>query len=273
MSLLEHFELLDLLREGPVRTFRARERSTGRAVEAHLFTPSAELLSGLDRLRESQRSAVIDRGSHEGGVYVVTTPLGSAFLDWLGAPATLDSAGAWRIKPQGTSMAEPGAQQPPPTATQAPAPGDFTRMFQLRQAPEPVAVPTPKSAPKSSPSPARQPGQFTRAFQKPAAPAPIAAAPATQAGQPGDFTRMFQTAAPPSQPRAMIEQTSVEPEIAEAVPAGDPGENVPVESGSLSQPREAGSDFPRRVNKRFIVVAIIAVISVILVFVLVRTLY
>jgi len=155
----DRFELLDLLRDGDVQTYRACERATGRICEAH-FAASPELLDGL--------RGAMDRGSHEGKFYAV-----------IAEPTALDSAGAWRIKPQ-----EPAGQ---------PAPGDFTRMFQLRQAPEPVAVPVSKPVP--APSASAQPGEFTRAFQRPAS-APPVPTDAPEPGQPGEFTRMFQKPVP-----------------------------------------------------------------------------
>src|SRR5579864_425608 len=98
VSFPDRFEMLELLGDGDVQTFRVRERATGRALEAY-FASSPDLLSGVD--------AVIDRGSHQGKLYVVASPRVGL--------AALDSAGAWRIRPQ-----EPAAQ---------PEPGDFTRMF------------------------------------------------------------------------------------------------------------------------------------------------
>jgi hypothetical protein len=153
---------------------------------------------------------VMDRGSHEGRSYVVT-----------GEPAALDSAGAWRIKPQ-----EPARQQ---------APGDFTRMFQLRQAPEPVAVPVSKSVP--APSVSVQPGEFTRAFQRPAS-APPAPTDTPAPGQPGEFTRMFQKPVP-------------EPPVAASQPMAQ----------RMYQPRVG------------LMVSAIVVLLAIVVFILVRTLY
>jgi hypothetical protein len=155
VSFSDRFELLEPLREEEIQTLRARERATGRAVEAH-FSASPDQLAKLESL------SVMDRGSHDGKLYVVTAPL------------DLDSAGAWRIK-----------EKAPP--------GDFTRMFELRQAPEPVAAPLARAVQ----SPAAQPGEFTRAFKKPAA-APAAAQPMdpAQPGEQGEFTRMFQKPLP-----------------------------------------------------------------------------
>ncbi|MCU1334424.1 MAG: Basic proline-rich protein [Bryobacterales bacterium] len=188
VSFLDRFELLDLLREDEVQTFRARERATGRDVEAHLVVSSPQLVANLDNLSEAQRRSVLDRGRHEGKLYVVTTPLAGGFREWLAADhAPLDSAGAWRIRPQ---------EAPAPSE-----PGDFTRMFKLRQAPEPVAAPASQSTqPAQSMS---QPGEFTRAFQRPGTAASMAPADSPAPGQPGDFTRMFQKPAPPDVPEPL----------------------------------------------------------------------
>ncbi|MBZ5633990.1 MAG: hypothetical protein LAO55_12780 [Acidobacteriia bacterium] len=252
MSFPDRFELLELLHEGEVQTFRARERVTGLALEAHLFA-SPELLAQLDHLSEPQRSLVIDRGSHEGKLYAVTMPLPAGFRAWLaaeplpGGQAPLDSAGAWRIRPSG---------QPAPAPSEpAAAPGDFTRMFQLRQAPEPVAAPALKAAP--SPAASFQPGEFTQAFprvfERPA-PAPSAAPTSSPApGQPGEFTRMFQKpAAPPA-----------------TTPAATPPAALTAETPI---PETSGSATPARRRARFIVIAVV-LLSAIAVFVLVRTLY
>jgi hypothetical protein len=208
VSFTDRFELLELLRDEEVQTFRARERATGRVVEAH-FSPSPELLAKLES------PSVIDRGSHDGRLYVVTAPQG------------LDSVGAWRIKPH----AQPQEKAPP---------GDFTRMFELRQAPEPVAIPAVREVP--TPVAASEPGEFTRVFKKPAT-APAAAEPVDPAvpGQQGEFTRMFQQPVPaPPGPASQV-----------IAPASAPKGGVPVG----------------------LIVTAIVVISAIAVFVLVRTLY
>jgi hypothetical protein len=224
VSFAERFELLELLREdGPqgeqVQTFRARERVSGRVMEAHF----SEFPEGLAKLE-----SVIDRGSLEGKLYVVTAPQG------------LDSAGAWRVTPP---PAVPSIQ-PAPAAPQQPAaePGDFTRMFQLRQAPEPVAAPSAK--PQTIVTHASsEPGEFTRAFQRPERTPSAAPTGSSEPGQPGDFTRMFQkpVPAPPAQPA---------PEAVE---------------GSVSAA-------PTRIRVAVIVIAIL-IVAAIGVFVLVRTLY
>jgi len=211
VSLPDRFELLEFLRGDGVQTFRARERASGRAVEAHL-SMSPDLLARLESV-----NTVIDRGSHEGKLYVVTTPLG------------LDSAGAWRVTP--SPREAPSQPAPVPAA----APGDFTRMFQLRQAPEPVASPASKTA-APVPAPASQPGEFTRAFNRPERPPSVVSADSAAPGQPGEFTRMFQKPAPP---------------VVQVVPKDAPEKSFP---------------------KAVIVIAVVILLSI-AVFVFVRTLY
>ena len=204
VSFADRFEMLELLRhEGEVQTFRARERATGRAVEAH-FSTSPELLVKLES------ASVIDRGSHQGKLYIVTTS------------QSLDSVGAWRIKPHVE------IQQKAP-------PGDFTRMFELHQAPEPIGAPAARAV--ETPV-ASEPGEFTRVFKKPAAaPASAPAGPATP-GEQGEFTRMFQQPVP-----------------------------------TPPTPAPQGTSAPKGRAPVGLIVTAILIISAIAVFVLVRTLY
>ena len=152
--------------------------------------------------------------------------------------APLDSAGAWRIKAAPTQAPTPQAE---PEAQSEP--GDFTRMFELRQAPEPA--PLPASKPVQA-GPASQPGEFTRAFQRPAA-APLSMPEGEVIpGQAGDFTRMFQTAKP---------------------------ESVPQPPVAVSHPSEAGIEGPLAAparNRTIFIVGAILLLCVIAVFVLVR---
>ena len=187
VSFLDRFEMLDLLRDGEVQTFRVRERATGRDFEAH-FASSTDLLPGVD--------LAVDRGSHEGKVYVVASAPAQ--------PAALDSAGAWRIK----RSAEPAPSAPEVPPEPGSAPGDFTRMFQLRQAPEPVAVPVAKSMGPSAVV-TSQPGEFTRAFQRPLVVPSAAPTSSPAPGQPGEFTRMFQKPAVPAAPAPASQRRGV----------------------------------------------------------------
>ncbi|MBZ5673522.1 MAG: hypothetical protein LAP61_04690 [Acidobacteriia bacterium] len=203
MSFSDRFDLLDLLRDGDIQTFRARERATGRDVEVHL-SASPQLLANI------ASETIIDRGSHDGRLYAVTTPL------------DLDSVGAWRIKP-----------------AEKAAPGDFTRMFELRQAPEPIATPAVRAV--QTPAAASPAGEFTRVFQKPVAAPAAKPASSTAPGGQGEFTRMFQQPVP----------TPPTPESQVLAPASASKGRVPVG----------------------LIVTVIVVIAAIAVFALVRRLY
>lgn len=77
---LERFELLELRRDDGVQIFHAREVSTARPVQVHLFSAGSvpenlALLSRLNRLPEPDRRRVIDRGISLGRPYVVTERL------------------------------------------------------------------------------------------------------------------------------------------------------------------------------------------------------
>lgn len=177
---------------------------------------------------------VLEQGDDQGKRDVVPTPV-----------APLDSAGAWRIKAAPTPVPAPQAQPTPKSE-----PGDFTRMFELRQAPEPAPLPPPKPV---QAAPASQPGEFTRAFQRPAATPVAAPAAVPAAGKAGDFTRMFQTPAPAAE---------------NAVPKG-----VPQPPVAMSHSSEPGIEDPPAAparNRKVLLMAAILLLCAVAVFVLVR---
>lgn len=165
MSLPDRFEILEPLREGDVQAFRARERATGRIVEVHFLPPD----------QPSARNDVIEQGDHEGKRYVITAQAASA---------PLDSAGAWRIK-----------TVPAQSFTPSQEPGDFTRMFELHQAPELTSLPVSKPV-EAAPASTSEPGEFTRAFQRPAPALSGVSHGTSPLGEAGDFTRMFHKPVP-----------------------------------------------------------------------------
>jgi hypothetical protein len=106
---LDRFELLELRREGSVQTYHAREISTARPVQVHLFPggnagEGAELLGMVPHLPEPERRRVLDRGEAQGLPYIVTDRLAGYvdFREWVtvnsrpssgpspGRPATID---------------------------------------------------------------------------------------------------------------------------------------------------------------------------------------
>ena len=96
MGLYKKYELLEVLHDDGVKTFRARENETGRLVEAHLFlgqagnsAPPVELLDQVRNLPHDSRMHVVEVGEQMGTPYVVTLPLDGfrCFREWLGAKA------------------------------------------------------------------------------------------------------------------------------------------------------------------------------------------
>ena len=76
MRFYEKYELLAPLRDDGIKTFVAREITTGRALEVHLFvagrTPeNIAILAKLDRLGAAETRMIIERGELEGSPYVV----------------------------------------------------------------------------------------------------------------------------------------------------------------------------------------------------------
>jgi hypothetical protein len=235
VSLYERFELLDLDRDDGVKTFAAREISTGRPVKVHLFVRAdapiqVALLKAIDRLPDAERPRIIERGKHDGTPYVVTDRLADypGLSEWVQATGhaakpkkpALEIAGAWKLPAQ--PVAPPPAASPKPGAPSS-LNQQFAELFPTAERPilPPETVlqpppPAPKAPPPAAPvlanEPTHQPGEFTRMFQAPAAPVKSPAAPppagivsvapaAPAKKEPGEFTRMFQApAAPPPPP-------------------------------------------------------------------------
>src|SRR5438128_1963706 len=109
MGLTDRFQLLGLKRDEGARTYEGREIATGRPVLIHLFPDHASplsraLLGKFEALPEHERRRVIERGEHEGGVYLVTDRLAdyAGLREWLtgkneDGPVSLEAAGAWRV--------------------------------------------------------------------------------------------------------------------------------------------------------------------------------
>src|SRR5579871_2637675 len=152
MGFYDRFQLLDLLRDDGIRTFRAREIATGRFVEAHLILPESpetlKILLKLDFVSEDEKWRILERGDHEGTTCIVTEPLPDypSFRDWLADKSfppgarkheetrdpekrRLDTEGGWRIRsrdpldppePAAHTLALP-TYQPRPSSEPAPS--------------------------------------------------------------------------------------------------------------------------------------------------------
>ncbi|HTB15510.1 MAG TPA: hypothetical protein VK752_28260 [Bryobacteraceae bacterium] len=231
MPFTERFQLLDLKRDEGARTYEAREIATGRPVFVHLFANTTSplnraMLAKLDTLPEEERHRILDRGEHEGGIYLVTDRLAEyqGLREWLKAhheehPKPLDARGAWQFPPS-----KPPEDPAPSTFDTAPLPAMEPSIVE----PPPIAkltdtglqtlqLPSPGEPPAvAPPPPANDPGEFTQQFAPPVLrpapkPTPPAAAPAPPANEPGEFTRQFampvlrpapKTTSPPAAPPA-----------------------------------------------------------------------
>ncbi|HEY1341612.1 MAG TPA: hypothetical protein VGF59_29075, partial [Bryobacteraceae bacterium] len=172
MDFYQKYELIDALPvEGPTKTFRARQISTGRNVAVHLLlggrTPQNEaLLARLRAIPPASMAKLLEVGENEGTTYVVTVaPPYEGLPEWLtdqerAAAAVSDKeftrVGTWKVPAMQPGGPPPAPAPAPPTAAAPPAaePGEFTRMFQAGAKPAAEAPPA-ASQPASS-----GPGEF-----------------------------------------------------------------------------------------------------------------
>jgi hypothetical protein len=123
---LERFELLELRRDDGIQTYHARETTTSRPVQVHLFAEgqtrdTLALLAKVSHLPETDRRRVIDRGTFQGTPYVVTDRLAgfASLREWLDAKAkpTVDEEFARLFQPD-------PVPEPPPDLESAKEPDD-----------------------------------------------------------------------------------------------------------------------------------------------------
>jgi hypothetical protein len=161
MSFYERYELVDLTRDGAVKTFSARQKSTRREVSVHLLSGAGQaqrsLLDRLIALPGPAKTEILDTGDFEGATYIVTRPWlrRESFVEWVesGWPGNQEDksarAGTWRIP-----LDEFGRKSAEPPATQ---PGHYL-MFQTTgtSATPPIPEPDPPfPAPNPEPEPTR----------------------------------------------------------------------------------------------------------------------
>src|SRR6266545_8302459 len=97
MSFYSQYELLEPLPGKTVKSFKARDLTSGRFVMVHLLVGEAAALeSHLETLPQDKRAQIVDRGSNEGTPYVVTAPLpaGVSFEEWVSPPAPAKDIGS-----------------------------------------------------------------------------------------------------------------------------------------------------------------------------------
>jgi hypothetical protein len=232
MSLESSYEVLEMLRDDGIQTFRAREKATGRGLELHLFPPFGRpenkvLFEKLKALPLETRRKFLDLGVDGSTPYVVTDPLpGARGLrswadEWINGspegpqkfapvvspvlppePPSKDDgvkilqAGQWRTGtpiPESLVSRPPGAPPPPPAGM-----GDYTVVFKA-----PVfTTPEPKKAEAGLADAGKndldktttlQPGEFTGLFQAAdLTRPPLMRTPQELPPPVGEFTGMFQ---------------------------------------------------------------------------------
>jgi hypothetical protein len=254
MNLEKNYQLLDVVRDDGIRTMRAREMASGRALEIHLFMRQEDhaLFERLQGLPLSGRRQLLECGSELTIPYIVTDPVAGetnarAWFTTLVTPTQnvpqAIKASVWKT---GTPLPDPLFPHVVEAAPVKPAPGnepgEFTRMFQ---------VPAPAAAePEPVKAAVEEPGEFTRMFRA----APEVPKPAELDA--GEFTRMFQApeanpAPPPKEEPGIVTRTMQVPVVApletpQATPPPDDGATrlfqVPVAAQAAPEPpaKEAG---------------------------------
>ena len=205
MNLFDSLQLLELMKDGEVKTYLASDPQRVGYVLMHWMPLSASaeirvLLELLDSLPAAGRSRILEAGIRDGGMYLITEnpPYFSGLKEWLTAAAREKPAEAGDpLHRRGQRQAQapsarleatpplPRPGQPahtPPVPPSAgpiePAPGEFTKLFS--------SPPARVSKAPTGQAPVEQ-GEFTRLFGQPAAPA----APPPRVAEPGEFTRVF----------------------------------------------------------------------------------
>jgi hypothetical protein len=237
------YELLEVLRDAGIRTFRARQVTLGHVLMVH-FIPGSQrgddfaLLDRLAQLPDSARKLFFDAGEHDSVPYVVSWPL----PEFTSLPEWLDRT-IEKNRRQSRSAATAPKTQPSDSS-------EFTRLF-FRDMKEPAAggagdLVTGQShaAPKvkEPPLPPKEPGEFTKFFRTPAKvegpakplsepmPPPPKAAPAPPiSSSPGEFTQFFRGAPAEAHP------AKPESELFAPAPSFPPADDLAVRSPAMGR--------------------------------------
>lgn len=214
MYFFDKLQLLELLRQDDVTTYRAADKTTGQDYLFHWLPPDnnpqlAHIMNLLNGLDEESRKLIIEVGRRYNRPYLITQnpPTFSGLEPWLSTvknlmgASSLEKKGAWKIP---NEFIDPKA--PSPVSSSPSEPGEFTRLMQKLPAPvsapptpAPAAFVSPQTLPQPAPPP---PGEFTLLMRQsePPAPPPKADAPG------GEFTRMMQANPASPQPRPQPER-------------------------------------------------------------------
>ena len=251
MSFYKKYELERLIADGEVKTFRAKESSTGRIVFLHLFNPGsqallADLKGKLLGPGGKPMPPLLEFGEFAGNPYAVTdsSEAFSGLREWVSQQpdairTSLPEAPRPAPAPAPRLVVAPAASPLP--ALPPEEPGEFTRLFgSVAAQPKPPA-PAPSQAPVPSPhlldDASREFGQMFPSSQ----PTPAAERPLPQE-ELGDFTRAF---GPPQLKAAGIAKPPVR-EQAPYVPLAPPAPPEPrraPESPKAPEPSRAPDDW------------------------------
>jgi hypothetical protein len=249
MSFYEKYELLAELRDDGIKSFVARNITTGEAVEAHLFVAGRSpenqaLLDKLDRLSPADSNYILERGENQGTPYVIARLLPDrvSLRDWLNtrvaaapAPVPAETLPAFRVQ----EALEKGETLPAFKVPEALARGETLPAFKV-----PEALAKGETLPAFRVQEALEKGETLPAFKVPEALQrgetlpPFAAPGAKQGG------------APPSGLEAALERGETLPPF-RAMEALEKGETLPpfrawTAPASGSEPKAAAPAAPPR---------------------------
>jgi hypothetical protein len=280
MELESSYQLLGVMRDDGIRTYRAVDNASGQELQVHLFTkPDSDsdraLFKAIRALPVSKRRELLEIGMEGDLPYIVTEKLpdNSTAREWLtkfaGIPAKpVDSvflAGTWKT---GTPIPEElrrasHAAAPPSPAIIKPAElsPDYTRVMRIpkveRAAPAEVVAPKPKPEPAPvlpvEPPPvvpaAPAPDEFSRLFGSAPPPPPVVSAPVIPQPVPPlpvEAVAPKPELVPPVQ--APVEQPDEFSRLFGSAPASPPVASAPVISEPPPPPVEAVVPKPEPVS-------------------------
>ena len=121
MNIYAKYELLELVPDPEIRSFHARELSSGRKVVMHLMvrgytTENNRILYRILHLPAESRQRIVEVGEYEGVPFVVTEELGIPLTEWLSGQAAAAASPVIRPRAEDLSAPPPATAPPQPEA-------------------------------------------------------------------------------------------------------------------------------------------------------------